>query len=154
MLGRTRKVRAAGGGKIGSKNSPWKDFEGGKSKPYAVAAVAAVNARVLMPAVHVARTQGEKSRIIWYHRWRLLEGALMFPCALSMPRRDPLACLPGPGLRQACRAAILTKAAVQAGFIPTEMKRCRSRNRGLHGRTTPNHPCFRKLRAAALPLFT
>lgn len=37
------------------------------------------NARALMLTVHVARTLGEKWRMIWYHRWRLLEGALMFP---------------------------------------------------------------------------
>lgn len=107
------------------KNSPWKDFGGGeKSKQYAGTAVAAVNARVLTLTVHVARTRGEKSRIIWYRRWRLLEGALMFPCALSMPRRDPQARLPGPGLQRACGAAILGAAilAEAAALILTPVK--------------------------------
>lgn len=125
MGGRSQKLRAAGGGKTGSKKFPLEGFWGGeKSKQYAGTAVAAVNARVLTLTVHVARTRGEKSRIIWYRRWRLLEGALMFPCALSMPRRDPQARLPGPGLQRACGAAILGAAilAEAAALILTPVK--------------------------------
>lgn len=55
---------------------PLEGLAAGKSNLYAVSAD---NAGAFMLTVHVARTQGEKWRMIWYHRWRLLEGALMFP---------------------------------------------------------------------------
>lgn len=60
---------------MGSKTPPGR-IGRGKSNLYALSAD---NVRALMLPVHVARTQGEKWRMIWYHRWRLLEGALMSP---------------------------------------------------------------------------
>lgn len=119
--------------------SPPGAFAGGREEPVCCRAWSTVNARALRLAVRVARTQGEKSRIIRYRCCRLLEGALMFPWASSVPRRAPLVCLPRPGLQRAAELPS-SPCSVEGGFIPTRMYRGCSRDRGLPTRTAPNRP--------------